>query len=142
MGWTAAAFREQMNLGDAETIKIFLFIFKAVAAIGYIFVLGFIAAGGPVGNGVITVLLLAAVLDLVPELLSVKLAGYMPPTARTVEYFQLLLTATAYLILGATLFTTVPISTFAGYSLFAVIWITAFLLQEGVIVLLEPEHDD
>lgn len=140
MGWITAAFHENTNLEHAESLKVFLFLLKAVAAIAYVFVLGYLAAGGTIEATVWFVLLIAAVFDLVPELLTLDGLTLLPERARQTELAQLILTAVAYLVLTITLFLNVPYTTFTGYATFAALWIIAFLIQESVLFHLGEEN--
>lgn len=137
MGWAAEAFRENSNLEHKVTAKIILFILKAVSAIAYIFVLGYLAAGGIIDGAAQIMLILGAVFDLVPEILTLRILDDLPKTAQQIEFAQLILAVLAYTVLVATIFIASPEQTFVGYALFAVLWILSFLIQESTFFLLE-----
>lgn len=137
MGWAAEAFRENTNLEHHESVRIFLFMLKAMSAIAYIFVLGYLAAGGILDAVVWLFLLVGAVFDLVPELLTIRVMDDIPPRAQSAELTQLGIAALAYITLAVTLFLSLPTSIFAGYSVFAVLWILSFMIQESVFFLLD-----
>lgn len=134
MGWGAEAFRENTNLEHSESVRIFQFILKAVAAMAYISILGYFAAGGEMAGIVWIIILVGAVFDLVPELLTIRNVNTLPETAKRAEMTQLGLTAFAYILLAITFFGGATMPIFGGYIAFAVLWIFAFLVQESVIL--------
>lgn len=137
MDWLPAAFRDNMNLEHHLSAKIFLFMLKAVSATAYIFVLGYIAAGGAVDAAIHVVLLVGAVFDLIPDAATMQLIHDLPQTAQRAEYLQITLTVLAYLILVTTLFIAAPFGLFTGYAAFATLWIAGFLVQESVLLFTE-----
>jgi len=136
MGWVAEAFRENTNLDHHESVRIFQFILKAVAAIAYIAILGYLAAGGALDGMVWIILMLGAVFDLIPELLTMHSVHSLSKTAKRAEMTQLGLAAFAYILLAATLFSDSTMPVFGGYIAFAVLWIISFLVQESVFLYL------
>ncbi len=136
MGWTAEAFRENMNLEHSESARIFQFILKAVAAIAYIYVLGFFAAGGEMSAMIWTVLLVGALFDLIPELLTMHSIHVLPDTAKRAEITQIGIAAFAYILLVITLFSSNGMPVFTGYAAFTLLWIMSFLVQESVLLYL------
>jgi hypothetical protein len=141
MGWGVEAFRENMNLEHTESVRIFQFMLKAVAAMAYIYVLGYFAAGGGMSPIVWAIILIGAVFDLVPELMTMRSVHLLPERAQRAEKTQLGLTAFAYILLAATLFASNGMPVFTGYVAFAVLWIIAFLVQEAVFLHLEETGD-
>lgn len=141
MGWVTAAFHERHNIHHMESLKLLLFVLKAISAAAYLFVLGYLAGGGAVDAAVWIVLLIGAVFDLVPELLTVNILGELPAHARRAEQVQLGLAVAAYLILVSTLFVDVPARTFIGYATFAVVWIGSFLIQQGALFTIDTSID-
>lgn len=138
MRMVTAAFRENMNLDGHELVKVFLFIVKGIAAMAFLFVLGYLAAGGPVTWTVTLLLVLAAIIDLVPELATLRIRASLPPLARRLEDLQLVLTAGAYVLLIAVLTGTAG-DPFVAYAAFATLWLAAFFIQESVLFLATGE---
>lgn len=140
MGWAAESFRENMNLEHHESLKIFMFLLKAVSAIAYIFVLGYFAAGGLMEDVVWLMLLIGAVFDLVPELFTLHIMGTLPPKVQQAEATQLVLAVLAYIILAVTLVDSINVPLFEGYAAFTVVWLISFMVQQGVFFI-AIEHD-
>ncbi|MDY6770149.1 MAG: hypothetical protein SVU88_04195 [Candidatus Nanohaloarchaea archaeon] len=134
------AFHDRMELRPEESLKVFLFAVKALSAMGFLFVLGHITATGTLSSTTLLVLGLAAVLDLLPELVTVRIMDVLPPRARQAERLQLGLTAAAYAVLAGVVFTSaVPV--FTGYAVFIVLWLASFLVEESVMFLVEDAGD-
>lgn len=136
MGWVAESFRESTNLEHHESMRILLFILKSVSAIAYVYVLGYLAAGGTVDTMVWLILLIGAIFDLVPEALTLHNLNTLPDYAQRAELTQLGLASFAYVLLVATLFGGTSLPVFPGYIAFSVVWIISFLVQESVFFLL------
>lgn len=135
MDWAAAAFQENTNLGQALTGKIFLFLAKAVAAMAYLFVLGYIAAGGTITGGISLFLIVGFVLDLIPDLIMFYAMDDLPNTVQNIEYLQYMISVFAYIILGLTLFVATPNELFLGFASFTIVWLLSFILQESTMFL-------
>lgn len=138
MEWAAAAFRENTGLEHVEAVKVGQFVVKALAAAAYLYVLGVLTAGGTVDVAVRTVLVIAAVIDIVPELITVRLRPHLPRRARRLEDVQLVLRAIAYVLLAGILLGAAP-DVVVAYTLFTVLWLVAFVLEESVMFLLGAE---
>lgn len=138
MEWASASFRENMNLAHHESLKIFLFILKSVSGIAFIFVLGYLAAGGAVNSMVWIILLFGALLDLIPEYLSIRAMQWLNGAAKRAEQVQLILAALAYTILAGLLYVD-PGAPFLWYAVFCVIWIFSFLVQQATFFLWTQE---
>ncbi len=138
MEWAAESFRENMNLEHHESLKILLFVLKSLSGIAFVFVLGFLAAGGRIDNMVLFILILAAVLDLIPEYLSIRAMGWLNDAARKAEQVQLVLAALAYMILATVLYVD-PFQPFYGYAAFTIVWILSFLVQQAAFFLWNNE---
>ncbi len=75
-------FHDAMHLQPAETFKIFMFVLNAVAAMAYLFVLGQLTVLGGMTSTLWLIVVLAAVLDLVPEIVTVRMLQVLPDAAR------------------------------------------------------------
>lgn len=139
MEWMIESFRENMNLEHHESRKIFLFILKAISGIAFIFILGYLAAGGTVDRMVWLILLLGAIFDLVPELITIRAMNALNATAQHAEQIQLVLAALAYLVLATTVILGTPVQPFTGYAVFATLWIISFMIQQSVFFLWSSE---
>lgn len=131
----ADRFHERQELRPEESFKVFLFVSKAFAAMGFLFALGHIAATGQIPPIIGLVITLAAVLDLAPEIVTIRMMGALPARARQAEQLQLLLKAVAYGLL-LSIYTGAATSVFWAYAAFAVLWICSFLVEESVMFLL------
>lgn len=137
MGWVAEAFRENTNLEHQESMRMFLFVLTFVSALVYIYILGYLAAGGVFDTMVWLFLFIGVLFDLLPEVMTLHSLDLLPDTARRVEMTQLGMTMFAYVLLAITLFGGTALPTFLGYVSFAVLWILAFLIQNTVLFHLE-----
>ncbi|MFB6166772.1 MAG: hypothetical protein ABEJ62_00735 [Candidatus Nanohaloarchaea archaeon] len=138
MEWFKQSFRERLNLEHEEVLKIFFFIFKGISAIGFLFILGYLWAGSPLGDVARLVLVLSAAVDLAPEIITLRVLGYLPEKARQAEKLQLLLTAAAYLLL-ASIFLGLTPNPLLAYTAFTALWLLSFLVEESVVFLVRSE---
>ncbi|MFB6294167.1 MAG: hypothetical protein ABEI97_00245 [Candidatus Nanohaloarchaea archaeon] len=136
----ADRFHDQLELHPQESFKVFLFVVKAFAAIGFLFVFGQVAATGDIPPTATVVLVVAAALDLLPQLVTLRMLRAMPRIARDAEYLQLVLKAAAYAVLAATVTGMAP-SPLLGYAAFIVLWTGSFLVEQSVLFLVgDADH--
>lgn len=131
-------FRENTGLEHMETVKIGQFVAKSLAAAAYLSVLHLLARGGTVDVAVTTVLIVAAVIDLVPELVTIQLRRHLPSRARRMEDAQLVLRGVAYLLLAGVVTGMAP-DTMLAYAAFTALWLAAFVCEEAVLFLLDDD---
>lgn len=133
-------FHQRMELHPAESFKVFLFGVKAVSAMGFLFVFGQVAATGTLPQTATVVLVIAAVLDLLPQVVTLQMIPVLPRIARDAEYLQLVLKLVAYTVLAATVTGAAP-SPVLGYAAFIVLWTGSFLVEESVLFLVgDADH--
>ncbi|MDY6769073.1 MAG: hypothetical protein SVW02_03120 [Candidatus Nanohaloarchaea archaeon] len=130
----ADRFHHRMELHPAESFKVFLFAVKAFSAMGFLFVFGQVAATGGISRTAGVVLILAAVLDLLPQIVTLRMLSALPDIARDAEYLQLVLKLVAYTVLAATAAGAAP-SPVLGMAAFVVLWTGSFLVEESVLFL-------
>ncbi|MDY6773875.1 MAG: hypothetical protein SVS85_01640, partial [Candidatus Nanohaloarchaea archaeon] len=127
-------FNRKMELEHEESFKVFLFIAKAVAAIGFIFVLGQISVTGSFSGTAGLILGLSAVLDVVPEVFTLRILRVLPERAARAERLQLFLRGIAYLLL-LSIFLGLAVTVFWTYTAFMLLWLVSFLVEESVMFL-------
>lgn len=139
MRWAIEAFRENTGMEHEQSAKLFFFMLKAVSAMAYLFVLGYLAAGQAFDDTVMLILLLGAVIDLVPEAVTLRIRDRLPEKARAAEDLQLVLKAVAYLMLAAVI-TRAVVDLYWSYVAFLLLWLLSFLIEESVLFLVRVDE--
>ncbi len=140
MDWFADTFRDNTGLEHEELLKVFFFVMKAVSAIAFVFVLGYLSATRSFDRPIVLILLLASVVDLVPEAITVRNLAHLPERAMKAEKTQLALKAVAYLLLTASITSVAP-DPFTAYVTFTIVWLLSFLIEESALVLVPSRKD-
>lgn len=135
MKQVAAMFHEDLGLDPHQVAKAFMFIAKALAGTGFVFVLGQLSVAQSLTGVVALVLILSVSVDISCELYTVKVLTSLPENIRELEQAHLIFLGAAYTILLTTALSSLP--PLRGYIFFMVLWAGSFLLEFSALFIMD-----
>jgi membrane protein YdbS with pleckstrin-like domain len=133
-----ASDEDDHGVGNSAAIKAFTLLTLSTAAMRYLFVEGFLAAGSSLSGPIVWLVGIAFFIETLPDIWLYRgpLQQNHPKAKKLVETHYII-EAISYILLLAAVFNLFPYPQFYVYSAFLLLWIFSFLVGEAVVIFLD-----